>query len=133
MAGPGPAEVLDWTQALDPMPGAAEVVVAVRAAGLNRADLVQREGHYPPPPGASPILGLECSGRIVAIGPDVEGWSVGDEVCALLAGGGYAERVAVPAGQLLPIPAGVSLRDAAALPEVACTVSANIVMYGRLG
>jgi putative PIG3 family NAD(P)H quinone oxidoreductase len=91
-----------------------------------------RIGFYPPPPGASEILGLECSGRIAALGPGVTGWSVGDEVCALLSGGGYAEQVAVPAGQVMPVPAGVDLVDAAALPEVACTVWSNVVLVARL-
>ena len=126
MAGPGPADVLHWRQLPDPTPGAAEVVVTVRAAGVNRADLSQRAGHYPPPPGASPILGLECSGRIIAVGSDVQGWNAGDEVCALLAGGGYAEKVAVPAAQLLPIPAGVPIAHAAGLPEAACTVWSTV-------
>ena len=126
MTGPGSADVLEWTEVPDPTPAAAEVVVAVRAAGVNRADLSQRAGHYPPPPGASPILGLECSGRIVAVGPEVGGWRVGDEVCALLAGGGYAEYVSVPAGQLLPIPAGVPVVHAAGLPEAACTVWSTV-------
>jgi putative PIG3 family NAD(P)H quinone oxidoreductase len=126
MTGPGSAEVLHWTEVADPTPGANEVVIAVRAAGVNRADLSQRAGHYPPPPGASPILGLECSGRIVAVGPGVEGWNVGDEVCALLAGGGYAEYVSVSAGQVLPIPAGVAVVDAAGLPEAACTVWSTV-------
>jgi putative PIG3 family NAD(P)H quinone oxidoreductase len=89
---------------------------------VNRADLLQRAGHYPPPPGASEILGLECRGRIAALGSGVTGWQVGDEVCALLAGGGYAEQVCVPAVQLMRVPAGLDLVDAAALPEVACTV-----------
>jgi putative PIG3 family NAD(P)H quinone oxidoreductase len=132
MAGPGDAAVLRWTEVADPTPGAGEVVVAVRAAGLNRADLSQRAGHYPPPPGASAILGLECSGRIVAVGPGVSGWGVGDDVCALLAGGGYAERVAVPAGQLLPIPAGVQVVDAAGLPEAACTVWSTVFQAARV-
>ncbi len=131
MAGPGAAGVLDWTEVPDPAPGVAEVVVAVRAAGVNRADLSQRAGHYPPPPGASPILGLECSGRIVAVGSDVQGWNAGDEVCALLAGGGYAEKVAVPAGQLLPIPAGVPVIHAAGLPEAACTVWSTVFQAAR--
>jgi len=126
MAGPGAADVLDWTQVPDPAPGPGGVIVAVRAAGVNRADLSQRAGHYPPPPGASPILGLECSGRIIAVGSAVQGWNAGDEVCALLAGGGYAEQVAVPAGQLLPIPAGVPLVHAAGLPEAACTVWSTV-------
>lgn len=104
----------------------------MRAAGVNRADLLQRQGHYPPPPGAPAYPGLEVSGVISATGPDVTGWAVGQEVCALLAGGGYAERVAVPAGQLLPVPDGVALADAAALPEVACTVWSNVVQLAGL-
>jgi putative PIG3 family NAD(P)H quinone oxidoreductase len=132
MTGPGTPDVLAWTAVADPVPGAGEVVIAVRAAGLNRADLSQRAGHYPPPPGASMVLGLECSGRVIAIGPDVEGWAIGDEVCALLAGGGYAEQVAVPAGQLLPIPAGVPLIEAAGLPEAACTVWSTVFQSARV-
>ena len=129
---PGGPEVLKVREVPDPVPASGEVVITTVAAGINRADLAQRQGFYPPPAGAPPYLGLECSGRITAVGPGVNGWQLGDEACALLAGGGYAERVAVPAGQLLPIPDGVSLRDAAALPEVGCTVHANIVGYGRL-
>ena len=129
---PGGPEALVWTEVPDPQPGPGEVVISVKAAGVNRADLLQRQGHYPPPAGAPPYPGLECSGVITAIGPDVTGWHVGQEVCALLAGGGYAERVAVPAGQLLPVPAGVSLVDAAALPEVACTVWSNVVQLAGL-
>ena len=102
------------------------------AAGVNRADLLQRQGHYPPPPGASEIIGLECSGHVAALGEGVTGWQVGDEVCALLAGGGYAEQVVVPAPQLLPVPDGVDLVTAAGLPEVACTVWSNVVMTARL-
>ena len=108
------------------------MLIDVVAAGVNRADLLQRQGHYPPPPGASPVLGLECAGRISALGPEVAGWAVGDEVCALLTGGGYAERVAVPAGQVLSVPRGVSLVDAAALPEAAITVWSNLVMAAHL-
>jgi NADPH2:quinone reductase len=107
-------------------PGPGEVRVDVAATAVNRADLMQRQGHYPPPPGASEIIGLECSGTIAELGAGVPGWSVGDQVCCLLAGGGYAEQVLVPAGQLLPIPAGLSLVEAAALPEVACTVWSNV-------
>ncbi|MEV1109746.1 NAD(P)H-quinone oxidoreductase [Micromonospora sp. NPDC049751] len=129
---PGGPDALVWAEVPDPEPGPGEVIVRVRASGVNRADLLQRQGHYPPPPGAPAYLGLECSGVIDAIGPEVTGWAVGQEVCALLAGGGYAERVAVPAGQLLPVPAGVDLVDAAALPEVACTVWSNVVGVGRL-
>ncbi|MFI5928641.1 NAD(P)H-quinone oxidoreductase [Micromonospora sp. NPDC051543] len=129
---PGGPDALVWAEVPDPEPGPGEVIVRVRASGVNRADLLQRQGHYPPPPGAPAYLGLECSGVIDAVGAEVTGWAVGQEVCALLAGGGYAERVAVPAGQLLPVPAGVDLVDAAALPEVACTVWSNVVGVGRL-
>ncbi|WP_018787401.1 NAD(P)H-quinone oxidoreductase [Micromonospora sp. CNB394] len=129
---PGGPEALVWTHVPDPEPGPGEVVVEVRASAVNRADLLQRQGHYPPPPGASAYPGLECSGTVRALGPGVTGWWVGQEVCALLAGGGYAEQVAVPAGQLLPVPAGVDLVDAAALPEVACTVWSNVVDLARL-
>jgi putative PIG3 family NAD(P)H quinone oxidoreductase len=129
---PGGPDALTWSEVPDPEAGAGEVVLDVVASAVNRADIMQREGNYPPPPGASEIIGLECSGRIAAIGEGVTGWSVGDEVCALLAGGGYAQKVAVPAAQLLPIPTGVDLVTAAGLPEVACTVWSNIAMAGRL-
>ncbi|WFB08523.1 NAD(P)H-quinone oxidoreductase [Streptomyces sp. LX-29] len=129
---PGGPEALVWAEVPDPVPGEGEVLVEVVASAVNRADLLQRRGHYPPPPGASPYPGLECSGRIAALGPGVSGWSVGDEVCALLTGGGYAEKVAVPAGQLLPVPNGVDLVTAAALPEVVCTVWSNIFMIAHL-
>ncbi|NGM15000.1 NAD(P)H-quinone oxidoreductase [Verrucosispora sp. CWR15] len=132
IAEPGGPDVLTWCEVPDPQPGPGEVVVDVRATAVNRADLLQRQGHYPPPPGASAYPGLECSGVVSATGPDVAGVRVGDQVCALLAGGGYAERAAVPAGQLLPVPAGVDLVDAAALPEVACTVWSNVVQVARL-
>ncbi len=121
-----------WDEVPDPVPGEGEVLVEVVAGAVNRADLLQRQGFYDPPPGASPYPGLECSGRIAALGPGVSGWSVGDEVCALLAGGGYAEKVAVPAGQLLPVPQGVDLDQAAALPEVTCTVWSNVFMIAHL-
>lgn len=130
---PGGPDALVWAEVPDPEPGPDEVIVDVRASGVNRADLLQRQGHYPPPPGAPEYLGLECSGVITATGAEVIEWAVGQQVCALLAGGGYAEKVAVPAGQLLPVPAGVDLVDAAALPEVACTVWSNVVRLGRLG
>jgi putative PIG3 family NAD(P)H quinone oxidoreductase len=129
---PGGPENMQWTEVPDPQAGPGEVVVDVVASAVNRADLMQRQGHYPPPPGASDIIGLECSGRIAALGEGVEGWNVGDEVCALLAGGGYAEKVAVPAGQLLPVPEGVDLVTAGGLPEVTCTVWSNVVAAGRL-
>ncbi|MFF7473428.1 zinc-binding dehydrogenase [Streptomyces sp. NPDC008092] len=129
---PGGPEALVWEEVPDPVPGDGEVLVEVVAGAVNRADIMQRQGYYDPPPGASPYPGLECSGRIVALGPGVSGWSVGDEVCALLAGGGYAEKVAVPAGQLLPVPEGLDLKQAAALPEVACTVWSNVFMIAHL-
>jgi putative PIG3 family NAD(P)H quinone oxidoreductase len=129
---PGDADVLTWAEVPDPEPRAGEVLVEVAATAVNRADLLQRQGFYPPPPGASELLGLECSGRIVAVGADVTRWTVGDEVCALLAGGGYAELVAVPEGQCMPLPPGVDLVTAGALPEVACTVWSNVAQVGRL-
>ncbi|WP_030487792.1 NAD(P)H-quinone oxidoreductase [Micromonospora chokoriensis] len=129
---PGGPDALVWAEVPDPEPGPDEVIVDVRAAGVNRADLLQRQGHYPPPPGASAYPGLECSGVITVVGAEVAGWAVGQQVCALLSGGGYAERVAVPAGQLLPVPACDPV-DAAALPEVACTVWSNLVQVARLG
>ncbi len=129
---PGGPEVLALAEVPDPSPAAGEVVIEIAAAGVNRADLLQRQGLYPPPPGTPPYPGLECAGRIVALGDGVTGWLPGDEVCALLSGGGYAERVAVPAGQLLPVPAGISVTEAAALPEVACTVHSNVVTLARL-
>lgn len=132
ISGPGGPEVLTWTDVPDAQPGPGEVLVEVVATAVNRADLLQREGHYNPPPGASPYPGLECSGRIVELGRDADGWAVGDQVCALLSGGGYAELVAVPAGQLLPMPAGVTVQDAAALPEVVCTVWSNVFMLAGL-
>jgi putative PIG3 family NAD(P)H quinone oxidoreductase len=130
---PGGPDALEWTEVPDPAPGPGEVLVEVAASAVNRADVLQRQGFYPPPPGASDIIGLECSGTILELGEGVEGWHVGDEVCALLAGGGYAEKVTIPAGQLLPVPGEVELLAAAALPEVACTVWANVVMHGGLG
>jgi putative PIG3 family NAD(P)H quinone oxidoreductase len=129
---PGGPEVLEWTERPDPEPGPGEVLIDVAASALNRADLLQRRGQYPPPPGASVVPGLECSGTISMLGEGVTGWRVGDEVCALLAGGGYAEKVAVPAGQVLPIPGGVDVVTAAGLPEVACTVWSNVVMFAGL-
>ncbi|MFN2524267.1 MAG: NAD(P)H-quinone oxidoreductase [Mycobacteriales bacterium] len=128
----GGPEVLTVADVPDPEIGPGEVLVDVVATAVNRADLLQRMGFYEPPPGASPYPGLECSGRIAALGVDVAGWQVGDEVCALLSGGGYAERVAVPAGQLLPAPAGLPLVEAAGLPEVACTVWSNVFQLAAL-
>jgi putative PIG3 family NAD(P)H quinone oxidoreductase len=129
---PGGPDVLEWTEVPDPRPGPGEVLIDVAASAVNRADTLQRQGFYPPPRGASEIIGLECSGVIAELGEGVEGWNVGDEVCALLAGGGYAEKVAVPAGQVLPVPAEVETLAAAGLPEVACTVWANVVMHAGL-
>ncbi|KPI23222.1 NAD(P)H quinone oxidoreductase, PIG3 family [Actinobacteria bacterium OK074] len=128
----GGPDALVWTEVPDPVPGEGEVLVDVVASAVNRADLLQRQGFYSPPPGAPEYPGLEAAGRISALGPGVSGWAVGDEVCALLGGGGYAEKVAVPAGQLLPVPAGLDLRQAAALPEVACTVWSNVFMISHL-
>ncbi|MGW2283813.1 NAD(P)H-quinone oxidoreductase [Streptomyces phaeochromogenes] len=129
---PGGPEVLKWAEAPDPAPSDGEVLIQVAASAVNRADLLQRQGFYDPPPGSSPYPGLECSGRIAAVGAGVSGWAVGDEVCALLSGGGYAEKVAVPAGQLLPVPEGIGLDKAAALPEVTCTVWSNVFMIAHL-
>ncbi|OLF04697.1 NAD(P)H-quinone oxidoreductase [Actinophytocola xinjiangensis] len=129
---PGDPDVLTWTEQPDPQPGPGEVLLEVAASAVNRADLLQRKGVYPPPPGASEIPGLECSGTVIVLGDDVDEFRVGDEVCALLSGGGYAQRVVVPAGQLLPVPAGVDLVTAAGLPEVACTVWSNVVLTAGL-
>ncbi len=131
-AEPGGPEVLTLVELPDPEAGAGEVVLDVVASAVNRADTLQRQGFYPPPEGVSDVLGLECSGRIAALGAGVEGFSVGDEVCALLAGGGYAEKVVVPAGQVMPLPPGVDVRAAAAVPEVACTVWSNVFMIAGL-
>ncbi len=129
---PGGADALIEADVEAPKPQPGEVVVDVVAAGVNRADVMQRMGHYNPPKGSSPLPGLEVSGRIGEVGMGVEGWQVGDEVCALLTGGGYAEQVAVPAAQLLPVPKGVDLAQAAALPEVTCTVWSNVFLTANL-
>ena len=130
---PGGPEALEIRNVPAPVPGPGEVLIDVVAAGLNRADVQQRKGYYPPPAGASEIPGLEVSGRIAGFGPDVaKPFSVGDKVVALLAGGGYAEQVAVPAGQVLRVPDGVDLVTAAALPEVAATVYSNLIMTAQL-
>ena len=128
----GPPEVLTWAEVADPVARTGEVVIDVAAAGVNRADSVAAPRATTRCPGASVVPGLECSGRIREIGPDVDGWRIGDEVCALLAGGGYAQRVAVPAGQVLPAPAGVPLTYAAGLPEAACTVWSTVFTVARL-
>lgn len=132
-AGGDAARRLDRVELIDaptPTAGPSEVLIAVAAAGINNLDLMQRRGQYPVPEGASPIPGVEVAGTIAAVGDGVDGWSVGDRVCALLAGGGYAEYVNVPAGQVLPVPRGVELVDAAGLPEAAATCWANLVMHG---
>jgi len=129
---PGGPVVLRLEDVPNPVPDADDVLISVTAAGVNRADLMQRMGFYPPPPGAPPYPGLECAGRVTAVGARVTAVRPGDDVCALLAGGGYAEQVAVPAVQVLPVPAGLTVAEAAALPEVACTVYANVFMAARL-
>ncbi|MGI8698763.1 MAG: NAD(P)H-quinone oxidoreductase [Mycobacteriales bacterium] len=128
----GGPEVLTWAKVPDPEPATGEVLIEVAASAVNRADIMQRQGLYPPPPGAPPWPGLECSGTVAALGEGVTGWSRGDEVCALLSGGGYAERVVVAAGQVLPVPTGVSLVESASLPEVACTVWSNVFLLAKL-
>ncbi|MGH8922742.1 MAG: NAD(P)H-quinone oxidoreductase [Actinomycetes bacterium] len=128
----GSPEVLLLTERPDPRPGPGEVLIDVVATAVNRADLLQRQGHYAPPPGASEILGLECSGVVAELGEEVAGVTVGAEVCALLAGGGYAERVAVPAAQVMPLPPGVDLVTAGGVPEVACTVWSTVVRHAGL-
>jgi putative PIG3 family NAD(P)H quinone oxidoreductase len=129
---PGGPDALVVADLPDPSPGEGEIVLDMRATAINRADTMQRQGFYPPPPGASDVLGLECSGIVSAIGAGVDGWQVGDEACALLAGGGYAEKVLVPAGQVMPVPDGLDLVTAGALPEVACTVWSNVFMIAAL-
>src|SRR6201995_5955952 len=124
------ADELVWQEVPDAVPDRGEVLVKVSAAGVNRADLLQAAGLYPPPPGASKLLGMEVSGVVAEVGSDVSAWSPGQEGCALLAGGGYAEYVAVPAGQLLPHPAGLDLQDSAGVPEVACPVGADLGVTG---
>ena len=122
----GGPEALKIAEAPVPEPGHGEVLIQVAAAGLNRADILQREGHYPPPPGASSILGLEVPGHIARSGAGVNDWKSGDAVCALLAGGGYAEYCVAPAGQCLPVPENIPVPDAAALPEAVFTVWTNL-------
>ncbi len=129
---PGGPDALMLDEVPAPEPAAGEVLIDVAAAGVNRADVMQRLGHYPPPPGASEFPGLEVSGRVIAVGDDVQQWQPGDEVCALIDGGGYAERVVAPAGQVLPVPRGVSLVDASGLPEVAATVWSNVFLVANI-
>src|SRR6201996_1672993 len=126
------ADHLVWQEVPDATAGPDQVLIKVAAAGVNRADVLQAAGKYPPPPGASEIIGMEVSGVVAEAGSGVTEWAVGQEVCALLAGGGYAEYVAAPAGQVMPIPDGVGLVDAAGLPEVACTVWSNLVLTAHL-
>lgn len=126
------ADRLSWQQVPDVTAGPDDVLIKVTAAGVNRADLLQAAGLYPPPPGASELLGMEVSGVIEAVGDGVKDWAPGQEVCALLAGGGYAEYVAVPAGQVLPHPVGLDLVESAGVPEVACTVWSNLAMTAHL-
>ncbi|PZS38325.1 MAG: NAD(P)H-quinone oxidoreductase, partial [Pseudonocardiales bacterium] len=128
----GDPAVLQLTEQPDPSPGSGEVLIDVASTSVNRADLMQRQGRYPPPPGASEILGLECAGTVAELGDGVTGFAVGDEVCALLAGGGYAERVAAPAGQVMPLPPEVDLVTAGGVPEVACTVWSTVVRHAGL-
>jgi putative PIG3 family NAD(P)H quinone oxidoreductase len=129
---PGDVDVLRWAEVEDPKPSDGDVLIEVVASAVNRADLLQRMGFYPPPLGITDVLGLECSGRVAAVGTGVEHLSVGDEVCALLAGGGQAEYAVAPAGQVMPLPAGVDVETAGALPEVACTVWSNLVLLAKL-
>lgn len=129
---PGGPDALVVADLPDPVAGPGEVVIDIAASAVNKADTLQRQGFYPPPPGASDVLGMECSGTVSAVGDGVTRWAVGDEVCALLASGGYAEKVAVPAGQVMPVPDGVDLVTAAALPEVAATVWSNVFMVAGL-
>jgi putative PIG3 family NAD(P)H quinone oxidoreductase len=129
---PGPPDVLTWSTVASPLPTPDDVVIDICGAGVNNADLLQRRGVYPVPPGASPILGLECAGTISWVGGGARGWKVGARVCALLTGGGYAEQVAVPWDQVLPLPKGVDVLQAAALPEAACTVFSNLSMKAQL-
>ena len=129
---PGGVEALDVVDLPQPEPGPGEVLIRVAAAGVNRADLVQRMGFYDPPPGASKVLGLECSGEVAAVGEGVTDLHPGNQVCALLSGGGYAEYVVVPAGQVAAVPLGITLVEAAGLMEVACTVWSNVFMMGKL-
>ncbi len=128
----GGPEVLTPARGPVPRPGPGEVLIRVAAAGVNRPDVMQREGNYAPPPGASPVPGLEVAGEIVALGEGAEGWALGDSVCALVGGGGYAEYCAAPAPQCLPVPKGLSLLEAAALPETYFTVWTNVFERGRL-
>jgi len=129
---PGAPDVLRPATLPVPSPGEGEVLIKVAAAGVNRPDVLQRKGGYPPPPGASPLPGLEVAGTIVEVGPNVDGWARADAVCALVAGGGYAEYCVAPAPQCLPVPTGLSMVEAAAVPETFFTVWTNVFQRGRL-
>ena len=129
---PGGPESMSWVEVPDPTLAPGEVLINVAATAVNRADVLQRQGFYPPPPGASNILGLECSGTVAAVADDVTSVAVGDQVCALLTGGGYAEKVAVPAGQVMALPPGIDVVTAASIPEVACTVWSNLINVARV-
>src|SRR3954471_18449960 len=129
---PGPPEVLVLTDRPDPVPAADEILIEVAAAGVNRPDVLQRLGKYPVPPGASDIPGLEVAGRVASLGASVRGWSIGDPICALLAGGGYAQLAAAPQEQCLPVPKGLTMIDAAGIPETFFTVWTNVFQRGRL-
>ncbi|MFT4299341.1 MAG: NAD(P)H-quinone oxidoreductase [Aeromicrobium sp.] len=129
---PGEADALRVTELPTPEPAAGEVLVRVAAAGVNRADVLQRRGFYDPPAGATPVLGLEASGTVAAVGEGVDASWIGREIVALLVGGGYAEYVAVPAGQVAPVPEGIDLVTAGGVMEAAATVWSNVVMVGRL-
>src|SRR6478736_421805 len=128
----GPPDVLTIVERPDPFPAEGEILIDVQAAGVNRPDIVQRYGKYPPPPGASDIPGLEVAGTVAAVGAGVVGWKIGDPVCALVAGGGYAERAAVPHEQCLPIPQGLTVIQAAGIPETFFTVWTNVFQRGKL-
>jgi putative PIG3 family NAD(P)H quinone oxidoreductase len=132
IAEPGGPEVMSWQKVPDPTPSAGEVIIDIAATAVNRADLLQRQGHYPPPPGASQILGLECSGTISSVGAAIGLDRIGEKVTALLSGGGYAQKVAVPIGQIMSVPPSIGLIEAAALPEVICTAWSNLDMTANL-
>ena len=132
ISAPGGPEVLVPCERPVPVPGHGQILIRVAYAGVNRPDALQRAGSYAPPPGASPLPGLEAAGHVAAVGPGVTGWQVGDSICALLPGGGYAEYVVTPAAHALPVPEGMALREAACLPETFFTVWSNVFMRGGL-
>ncbi len=132
ISAPGGPDVLKPISVPVPVPGHGQIIIRVAWAGVNRPDALQRAGAYAPPPGASPLPGLEASGTVAAVGPGVTGWQVGDAVCALLPGGGYAEYVVTPAAHALPVPEGMAMDQAACLPETCFTVWSNVVMRGGL-